>query len=785
MLQASEPPSLESAATQETSFRELAHWAIGIVRRQILVIALIGAVGTSLGAFYVLIAPSTYTAESRIGIDPRRVQLFSKATFSEGPIDGPALESEIVLAQSQPVALSVINDLGLAKDPEFLKSPGVLGTLLGFASHLISLVKPTNPLTESEATKVALTVLSKNLLVFRVGGSYNLSIQYRSANPERAVQIANAIVEAYIAKQLEVKYDPSKRATQWLEGRIKELNEKQNVAEHLVLDFKKNNNVIMADGKLMNEQLITDITTQISQTKQRVSEAKARLDRIRAVIRDAREGTAAGMGTVADTLMKQTGATLADTLNSAVATQLRTRYLELVNRETSWSRKYGANHGAVVSIRNEIREIEGNFLDELKRLGDTYLNTYEVVKLEEQDLEKRLEDAVSRSQPLNHAQITLLDLESNAKNLRTMYDEFRQRYADSLQQQSFPIADASITARAALPLEKSGPKTALILVMAAVGGLGFGVAVGLLRELMDGSFHTKEQVESALQTPCIAVVPSLKSDNSSNGPTLMGNPKPMLSFDRGLGAGLNDQRTISRGPDICWAVLNSPFCRFAEAIRSIKLTVDLNTGAVNSKKVIGFISSLPHEGKSTIAASLALLMAQAGARVILVDCDLRNPSLSRRLAPNADHGILEVTAGRTTLKDALWTDQSTNLTFLPAVTNNPRICSSDILSADATAKLIENLRPRYDYVLIDLTPLMPIVDTRATTAFVDCYVCVIEWGRTTSDAVKHAFRDAHNISENMLGIVLNKADINRLRRYYPTGENYYRNKHYGQYGFTE
>ena len=784
MLQASEPLSLESAATQETSFRESVHWAIGIVRRQLLVIALMGAVGTSLGVFYVLIAPSTYTAESRIAIDPRRAQLFPKATFPEGQIDGPALDSEIVLAQSEPVVLSVVNSLGLAKDPEFLKSPGVLGALLGFASHLFSLVKPTKPLSESEATKVAVRVLSKNLWVSRVGGSYNLSIQYRSANPERAVQIANAIVEAYMAKQLEVKYEPTKRATQWLEGRIKELNEKQKLAERLVIDFKKNNNVVTADGRLMNEQLIADLNSQISQTRQRVSEAKARVDQINAVIENVKLGKV-DSGTVADTLTKQTGATLSDTLNSAVASTLRTRYLDLVNREASWSRKYGAKHGAVVQLREQIREIEGSFLEELKRLGDTYLNTYEVVKLEEQNLEKRFDDAVSRSQPISQAQITLLDLESNAKNLRTMYDDFRQRYADSLQQQSFPISDASITARAALPLEKSGPKMALILVMAAAGGLGFGVAVGFLRELMDGSFYTKEQVESALQTPCIAVVPSLKSDNSYNGPTLMGNPKPMLSFDRGLGAGLNDQRTISRGPDICWAVLNSPFCRFAEAIRSIKLVVDWNRSAVNSKKVIGFISSLPHEGKSTIAASLALLMAQASARVILVDCDLRNPSLSRRLAPNADYGILEVTAGRTTLKNALWTDQSTNLTFLPAVTNNPRICSSDILSADATGRLFENLRSRYDYVLVDLTPLMPIVDTRATTAFVDCYVCVIEWGRTTSDAVKHAFRDAHNISENMLGIVLNKADINQLRRYYPTRENYHRNKHYGQYGFTE
>src|SRR3984893_5677830 len=782
MLQASEPLSLESETTQETSFRELAHWAIGIVRRQLLLIALIGAVGTSLGAFYVLIAPSTYTAESRIVIDPRRVQLFPKATFSEGQFDQASLESEIELMKSESVALSAINALGLAKDPEILRPPGVVGVVLGFASHLFSVVKPTKPLSESEATKVALRAISKNLSVTRVGSSYNLSIQYRSGNPERAVQIANVIADAYIAKQLEVKYDPTKRATQWLEGRIKELNEKLKAAERLVVDFKKNNNVIMADGRLMNEQLIADLSSQISTAKQRVSEAKARLDRISVVIRDARSGTTADMGTVADTLNKQTGATLADTLNSTVATQLRTRYLELVNREARWSGKYGPNHGAVVNLRNEIREIEGAFLDELKRLRDTYLNTYEVVKLEEQDLEKRLADAVSGSRPLNQAQITLLELDSNAKNLRTMYDEFRQRYADSLQQQSFPISDATITMRASLPLEKTGPKTMLILVMGAAGGLGFGLAVGILLELMNGSFYTKEQVESTLQAPCIAIVPS---QNSDKGPTLMGNPKPMLSFDRGLGAGLNDQRTISRDPDICWAVLNSRFSRFTEAIRSIKLAVDLNSGGVNSNRVIGFTSSLPQEGKSTIAASLALLMAQAGARVILVDCDLRNPSLSRRLAPNADHGILDVIAGRMTLQNAVWTDQSTNLTFLPGVTNNHRICSSDILSADATRKLFDDLQSKYDYVLVDLTPLMPIVDTRATTGFVDCYFCVIEWGRTTSDAVKHAFRDAHKISENMLGIILNKADINQLRRYYPTSEKYYRNKYYAQYGFTE
>ena len=232
-------------------------------------------------------------------------------------------------------------------------------------------------------------------------------------------------------------------------------------------------------------------------------------------------------------------------------------------------------------------------------------------------------------------------------------------------------------------------------------------------------------------------------------------------------------------------MINSPFSRFAEAIRSIKLAIDLNNGSINSKQVIGFTSSLPNEGKSTIAASLALLVAQTGARVILVDCDLRNPSLSRKLAPGAELGILDVIAGAVSLHDAVWTDPSTNLTFLPASIKTRVVNSCEFLAADATKALFENLRSNYDYVLVDLSPLMPVVDARATSGFVDSDVCVTEWGRTNVDAVKHSFKDAQNVYQNLLGFVLNKANIDRLSSYDPVGGNYYQNKYYSQYGLTE
>jgi polysaccharide biosynthesis transport protein len=789
MLQATSPPT-----TDENPPRETINWAIGIVRRQFAVIALIAVVGTSLGAFYAYMAPPTYTAESTIVIDPRRVQLFLKATFSEGQIDLSALESEIELVKSEAVALSVINDLGLAKDPEFLGPQGVFGAVLGFASHFFSAMKPNKPLSESEATRAALEVLSKNLAVKRVGVSYHLSIQYRSGNANRAAQIANAIAEAYIAEQLEGKYDSTRRATQWLQGRIEELNQKQALAERAVVDFKKQNNMITADGKLVNEQQIGELNSRLVAAHKQTSEAKARLDRIDEVIRD-------------DSFDTKTGPTVTDALNNPVMTQLRTKYFDFVNREAMYARKYGVNHLAVINLRDQIRDLRGSILEELKRVREGYLSNYEIAKREEQELENRLAEAVSRSLPINQAQVPLRELESAAENYRTTYENFRQRYTESLQQQSFPISDARILTSASPPSSKSSPKTALVLVLATAGGLVLGVAVGTLRELMNGSFCTKAQVESALQTACISVVPFVEDGKHQ---TL--RDARLAARDQGLGDG-SSSRAILRDQDLIWTALNAPFSRFAEALRSIKVAIDQNGGAASSggeavskdgkplygaakassiakrneeaRTIIGFTSSLPHEGKSTIAASLAVLMAQAGARVILVDCDLRNPSLSRKFAPTAEHGVLDVIAGRVPLEDAVWREPSTDLTFLPVATKTRIEHSSEILAAAATKGFFEDLQSNYDYVIVDLSPLMPVVDARTTTRFVDSYVCVTEWGCTKIGAVKYAFNDAPNIYEKLLGVVLNKANIDRLSTYDPVGRKYYTNKYYAQYGLTD
>jgi polysaccharide biosynthesis transport protein len=753
-------------AEPASGIREMVNWAIGFLRRQVVVITCITLLAISFGVIYVLKLPVSYTAEATLIIDPRRVQLFQGAAFAEGQVDTPlAWESQIELARSEPVLLSVIRDLRLTESPELVRPKGSYEGVLGLVSNFVSSTTHSGVLSEVEASRAALEVLSRNLTISRVGLSNVLSIKYRSLNPDDAIRIANAIAEAYIAEQVKGKYQSTRRVTEWLQKQIEELNRKRAAADQAVLDFKQTHNITSADGKLLNEQQVIELNSQLASARKQTSEAKARLDRTDQIIRD---------GAVEANAI----ATVADTLNNPIITQLRTRYLELVNREANWSRKYGAGHLAVVTIRNQIHDLRESMLDELRRLRESYLSNYQIAQQQEHDLEKRLAEAVSQSRTDNKAQVALRELESSAQSLRAMHDVFLQRYTESLQQQSFPISEARVFASASIP-PRGDRKRALILAMAAAGGLAFGAAIGVFREAMNRSLYTREQVESALQIPCISIVPAVTGVRKS---TLGGSSKPVPFSNQKLDGGSSIQKLIASSADVPWSVLESPFSHFAEAIRGIKLAIDLKSGNSSSGKVIGFTSTQPNEGKSTIALSAALLMARSGARVILVDCDLRNPALSRKLASNVGSGLLDVISGRASLNDVVWTDAFSGLRFVPAGIETHFMHSSDVLAADATRELFENLRKTYDYVLVDLSPIMPVVDARATSGFVDCYLYIVEWGRTKIDAVKYAFRDAQNLSDDLLGIVLNKVSINRLGHHYPIGENHYVNKYYKQYG---
>jgi capsular exopolysaccharide synthesis family protein len=349
--------------------------------------------------------------------------------------------------------------------------------------------------------------------------------------------------------------------------------------------------------------------------------------------------------------------------------------------------------------------------------------------------------------------------------------------------------------------------------------------VGAWRELADRVFRTSKQVAALLHTECIALVPRVKQDSlvesqKSGGAdkfSLGSIPKiaPRILNDRLdqvgqilRGIARNEDETSRTGasvreiqiakstrpidmrpqsiafePGVFSAIVETPFSAFAEAIRSIKIAVDLSpTGS--GGKIIGFTSSVPNEGKSSTAAAVARLAAQTGAKTLLVDCDLRNPTLSRSFSPKAGSGWLEVVRGLSSVEKALWTDYITNMKFLPAAMKSRLAHSSELLASEETRKLFENLRQSFDYIIVDFPPVMPIVDVRASTDLVDAYVYVVEWGRTRIDFVERALHSAPNVYERLLGVVLTKVDLTAIGQYDGHG-GYYNHEHYHQYGYTE
>jgi exopolysaccharide transport family protein len=771
MLQADRSRSLagnESAWDQgdQGGLSDLVNYAFGILRRQYLLILFVTALAVAASMIYLRVTPPTYTGRTKVlFVNPKTEYFQQQSILADSPLDRSQFENQLQVLKSKTIAVSVINQLKLGDDPDFDASAQPVPKLFTRIRSLFG-SKPVvrrEPKPDEGPDDGLIDAFDSRLKADRIGFSSVIEITYNSSSPERAAQIANAVANTYIADQFNAKFDANRQATAWLQERLRELGQQALTAERAVNAFKSQNNIVAAGGRLMDDQQVAELNSRLVAARAQTSDALARLNRFQTALRSSDADV--------DSTNASLDASVSDTLNSTIINALRQQYLEYSRREAEWSSRFGRDHLAVVNIRSRMRDIRKSTIEEVRRLSETAKSDYEVAKQREGEIEKQLAQAVSQSRTTNSAESTMRELETSAKSYRSLYENFLQRYMGAVQQETFPITEARVISSASPPLSKSKPKTNLILALGLLGGLALGTGLGFLRDLMDRVFRTAAQVETTLHLPCISLVPLLKDTK----------PRPLEREQQSDKA--FEQRTIVRRSGVLWAATEMPLSRFAESIRSIKLAVDLN--ATNaSNKVVGITSSLPNEGKSTVAAALAQLMAHAGARVILVDCDLRNPSLSRSLAPVAGAGIIEVVSGRCSLEEAIWRDPKTNLAFLPTVKKKPILHTSEILSAAPTKKLFDNLRTAYDYVVVDLPPLAPIIDVRATTSLIDCFVLAIEWGGTKIDVVQHALHTAPNLHEALIGAVLTKTDMQAIKRYDNYHNDYYNNKHYIRYGYT-
>lgn len=792
--------------------------SIGFLRRQLPIIIFVLLLCMGVGVAYILISEPYYTGRAVLIVETPKIQLFQSQTpLSDPALSSASIDTQIEILNSDDIALSVIKELRLDEDAEFVSpSPSILGTMWKFADDAISAtlhaILPLATATSNQGSPEyrALQTFHKRLKVKRLAVTFAMEINFDSRDAYRAAQVANAIADAYELNAFQAKYKITDRAAKWLQDRLKELREQASNSERAVVDYKTNNNIVDTGGRLMNEQQLAEFNTELIQARASTAEAKARLDRVQQIVASGDIDPDAAAT-----------ATVADTLRNDVISKLRTQYLERERRAAEWGAKYGAGHLAVVSLRDQMVELRHNIFEELKRTAASYHSDYAIAKAREDSIQQSLDRMASQSHATDEARITLRNLQADAQTSRDLYDNFLQRYMQSVQQQSSPVSDSRLITHARPPQTPSWPRPLVIMAIASLGGLIFGAAAGVLREISDRVFRSTQQIGEHLQANCIAVIPRVsevkgtdnifqktkaanpalaskvtdESNLLSRMPRLLLSPfgqapqKLWLSNYRGIASPSRPRRrrrrrrTLSRDTSVSWMVANAPFSRFSESIRAVKVAAD--SDIVRANKTIGITSSLPNEGKSTVALSLATIISQGGGRAVLVDCDLRNPALSLMLTPDAKAGLLEIIAGKAAIEDVLWREPVTGLAFVPTVLTTRVAHSSDILASKETRNLFDQLRAMYDYVIVDLSPLAPVVDVRVMTPLVDSFLFVVEWGHTKIEVAQHALTNARGVCDNLLGIVLNKADMRTFGRYTNGQDSYYNNSYYGRYGYTD
>jgi succinoglycan biosynthesis transport protein ExoP len=697
--------------------------------------------GLTLALSYIVLATPLYTSTASILIDTRMNRnLQTQKIVEDAPVDTSLVDSQVKIISSENTVLPVIKSMNLTHDSEFVGPPDALGPqILWQIKKLISSVKQSLGLKDVSTVdadnfleRTAVETFLKRLTPEREDLTYVIDIAFASEHPSKAARIANAVADAYIAANLEAKYKSIKMASQWLQNRLIELKVQATDADRALQNYKSANNIVDTGRGLLNQQQLSDLNTQLISARTATAEAKARLDRIRQI----------GSDGIPD-------ATVTDALNNNVITRLRAQYLDLAARAADLASRLGQGHITVVRLHAQMDELRKSIRGEEQRIADAYASDYEIAKTRENSLTESMSQLLGEAGTSSQAQVAMRDLESSADTYRNLYDSFLQQFQETIQKQTIPVTDSRVLTRATTPLYTSAPKTALALAGGIVLGLFMGAGAAIARELTIDVFRTPTEVEQTTGIRCLGILPIVTANRTR-----------ALWFHS---ITKSRRTTPDQTEGIEEFVLEAPHSRFTETLRNLKVLIDA-AQLVRDVEVIGVVSSVANEGKTTIAANLgALVVASSGARTLIIDGDFHQRSLTAQLAPDAREGLIEALGVPSRLATLVCHRQRSRLDVLPCVLEKRISNAAELLASPQMEELLVAARKAYDYIIIELAPIVSVVDVKVIERFIDSFIFVVEWGRSKRSLVLEALSDVQIIRNRLIGIVLNKADPFALR----------------------
>ena len=745
---------------------------IGIFQRRRILFAVISLEVLLAAAVFIFNMTPVYTATAGVVLDQRKRDVVNNESdvLSALPSESSVVDTEVEVLKSLGLAERVARKLGLDHDPEFvpaLQEPNPWMVALGLAEP-----KPVlRRLTEATDWDPITDNVLKNLKVSRAGTTYVIQIAFTSRDPNNAARIANAFASEYLVSQLDAKFEATRKANDWLKARLEDLQKQVRDADTAVELYKSQNNLLATRSGTLTEQEVASLDQQLADARAELSSSEARLITAK--------GLLASGGT---------GEDLAESLNSKVIQDLRSRLADASQKAAELRATFGSDHPDLRNAERQLDEIRSLLRNEISRIVSNLKSQVDVARQRKEALESTAAESKSALANNNEAAVHLRALEQKAESARVLYASYLDRFLQTSSQEGIQQSDARITSEAKVPRTPSAPRTTLSLALALIVALMSGLVGVFIVESLDSSLDTAEDIEHKLELPFLGFVPSLastitirhrkkraESDEARGGLlALLGAPF------RAFGRLIRMLRRIGRKPQLITPeeyVIKRPFSSFSEGFRALRASLRATrSGGIG--KVVAITSSLPGEGKTTTSLCLARVLGLAGSRAVVVDCDLRRRGVARLLPEEPPHGLIEVLNGTVTVYQALVPDVVSGVYFLPVARSafTPR----DVFSAGSMRTLLDELRRKFDLVILDSPPVLPLADIRVIAPQADLVVLLARWRKTPRKVIAAALRVLNSVDANVAGAVLTQVDQRQQARegYGDAGYYFKAYKHY-------
>ena len=665
-----------------------------------------------------------FQAQARVLIEDERSTAMpgiSESAYYEDPL--PYYQTQYRILKGRDLTRRVVQRLQLATIPEFngTATPPSTPTVIirGAISRVAGLLRPSRPVVEAEAPKADETADESALVsaflsrveVLPVPDSRLVDITFTSTSPQLAADAVNALVDEYVSQNLEVKLQSTQNMLDWLEKEVQTQQQKVEASERDLSNYRDRENAMSLDDKnnivvsrlnALNDAVLRARTTRI--------EKEAQFDQVKGMTPGA---TADSIQVVAQNPQIQAG---------------KAQLADLQREKAQLSEKYGEKHPEILRVNAQMADAQRQLDLETAKALQSVQNEYERARLEERTLSAGLEDAKRDAQDLSRKSVSYNVMEREARSNRTVYESLLQRANELRVSSNSRANNVRVIDHAEVPKGPITPTGRRTWLLAIAVGLAAAVAVAYGLDYMNDTIKTPEDVTKYLKMTFLGLVPAVP-----------GHKHPVLASS------------------------HSPH-DFGEAFRSLRTSIISRYPGEGAKTMV-VTSAQPLEGKTTTACNIAMALAYGGARVLLIDADMRRPGMHRPLRLNNERGLSQILTGQARVRDVIQRTVDPNLLAITAGKTPPN--PSELLASERMSTLLTNLaHGPFDWIVVDTPPVLAVTDAVILAPAVTGVTFVVGAEMTRRRLAERALETILASQPRMVGVVLNKVDFARNRYYY-------------------